>query len=183
MLLSLLLLSLLLLLLLLLSRSIRMFSVSSSCKMTAACMMAMMMMMMMMMSEVTAMPKGAKHHHPREHKDSSLETVPLQLDSNTMVPSKIIRPLENSSISPWTYKVSHDPSLHPAMLSEAVCVYRGCLDKEGLVDESLESKPIMHQVMLLRRVRSPGETNYHYRLESRLIAVGCTCVRPIVQYQ
>ncbi|XP_062274420.1 interleukin 17a/f1 [Scomber scombrus] len=150
-------------------------------------MMATMMMMMMMMPEVTANPKGGKHHHAKEHKVSShepsLETVPLQLDSNTMVPSKIIRPLENSSISPWTYKVSHDPSLHPAMLSEAQCLLRGCLDKEGIEDLSLESRPILHQMMLLRRVRSAGETNYHYRLESRLIAVGCTCVRPVIQYQ
>lgn len=84
--------------------------------------------------------------------------------------------------------ISHDDSLFPPTLSEARCLLHGCLDSEGQEDLSLESRPIMHQVLLLRRVRSAGAESgpghsYHYRLESRLIAVGCTCVRPIIQHQ
>ncbi|XP_035508144.1 interleukin 17a/f1 [Morone saxatilis] len=157
-------------------------------------MVAMMMMMMMMMTEAAAMPKGSgssKHlaKHPGHRKSSdgaAVETVPLQLDPNALVPTKNLRPLENSSISPWTYNISHDESLFPPMLSEARCLLNGCLDSEGREDLNLESRPIMHQVLLLRRVRSVGSgvgNSYHYRLESRLIAVGCTCVRPIVQQQ
>ncbi|TNN29126.1 hypothetical protein EYF80_060729 [Liparis tanakae] len=58
----------------------------------------------------------------------------------------------------------------------------------------------MHQVLLLRRVKSAGAGSgagsgtgsgagsgaghrYHYRLESRLLAVGCTCIRPVVRRQ
>lgn len=33
-----------------------------------------------------------------------METVPLQLDPKTLVVTQKIRPLENVSISPWTYK-------------------------------------------------------------------------------
>lgn len=69
-------------------------------------------------------------------------------------------------------------------MSDARCLLRGCLDSEGVEDLGLESKPILHHVLLLRRVRSEGaEHSYHYRLESRLVAVGCTCVRPISQQQ
>ncbi|KAM7424766.1 hypothetical protein PAMA_000902 [Pampus argenteus] len=164
-----------------------MFSKSNSCKVMAACMM-MMMMMVLMMAEVTAMPKGGSHsRHPtrgqhRKTSDAAVETVSLELDPNTLVPTRNIRPLENSSISPWEYNVSLDDSLYPPVLSEARCLRRGCLDKMGVEDLNLESKPIMHQVLLLRRVRSAGDS-YHYRLESRLIAVGCTCVRPVIQHQ
>ncbi|XP_070764786.1 interleukin 17a/f1 [Enoplosus armatus] len=161
-----------------------MFSTSNSSKVTAAC--VVLMVMMMMITEVAAMPKaGGQSKHSKTHRKSSdgaaVETVPLQLDPSALVPTRNIRPLENASVSPWAYNVSHDDSLFPPMLSEARCLLRGCLDKEGQEDLNLESRPIMHQVLLLRRVKSG--LSYHYRLESRLIAVGCTCVRPIVQHQ
>ncbi|KAM6942693.1 interleukin 17a/f1 [Xenentodon cancila] len=127
---------------------------------------------MMMMTDSTVMSKGPK-------------MVQLLLDPSALVPSRTHRPLENVSISPWTYNESVDPSLL-TQLSEARCLLRGCLNSSGQEDLRLESKPIMHQVLVLRRVKSevagPKLThNYHYRLESRLIAVGCTCVRPMVQ--
>ncbi|XP_022606149.1 interleukin-17F-like [Seriola dumerili] len=167
-----------------------MFSTSTSCRKTAACVVAVMMMMMMMtVTEAAAMlkPGGHSKHPSKTHRKSdgaTVETVPLQLDANSLVPSRNIRPLENDSISPWTYNVSHDDSLYPSVLSEAHCLLQGCLDSEGQEDRSLESRPIMHQVLVLRRVRPAGAgQNYHYRLESRLMAVGCTCVRPIVTQQ
>ncbi|XP_071346098.1 interleukin 17a/f1 [Trachinotus anak] len=171
-----------------------MFSTSTSGKVTAACVVAVMMMMMMMMMMMTltegaAMLKEGSHskHSGRTHKKSdgaAVEMVPLQLDPNSLVPSRNIRPLENASISPWTYNVSLDDSLYPPVLSEARCLLKGCLDSEGQEDQSLESKPIMHHVLVLRRVKPAGAgQSYHYKLESRLIAVGCTCVRPIVQHQ
>ncbi|XP_040895315.1 interleukin 17a/f1 [Toxotes jaculatrix] len=167
-----------------------MFSTSNSSKVKAACAVAVMvMMMMMMMVEAAAMPKpgGQTKHSAKTHKKSegaAVEMVHLQLDPSSLILTRNIRPLENASISPWTYNVSHDDSLFPPVLSEARCLLQGCLNSEGLEDRSLESRPIMHQVLLLRRVRSAGAAHsYHYRLESRLIAVGCTCVRPIVQQQ
>ncbi|XP_030266913.1 interleukin-17F-like isoform X1 [Sparus aurata] len=169
-----------------------MFSAANSSTVTAVCMVAM--MMMMMMTEAAAMPKGGgqSRHSLKAHRKTSdgavVETIPLQLDTSFLVPSKPIRPLENVSISPWTYNNTHDDSLFPPALAEARCLLDGCLDSEGQEDLSLKSRPIMRQVMLLRRVRSTGagpgaEHSYHFRLESRIIAVGCTCVRPIVQRQ
>ncbi|XP_070690987.1 interleukin 17a/f1 [Pempheris klunzingeri] len=167
-----------------------MFSAPNSSKVTTACMVAMMMMMMMMMMiEAAAMPKagGQSKHSAKTHKKSSggavVETVPLQLDPKALVPTRHIRPLHNTSISPWTYNLSHDESLFPQTLSEARCQLHGCLDLDGQEDLNLESRPIMHQVLLLRLVKPEGAESYHYRLESRLIAVGCTCVRPVVQQQ
>ncbi|XP_028437337.1 interleukin 17a/f1 [Perca flavescens] len=167
-----------------------MISTSNSI-LTAVCVVAA--MMMMMMSEAAAMPKpgGQSKHSAKTHRKLSdgatVETVPLEIDPNTLVPIRTIRPLQNASISPWTYNVSHDDTLFPPVLSEARCLLHGCLDSEGREDLNLESRPIMHQVLLLRRVKSTGAGGaghgYHYRLESRLIAVGCTCIRPIVQHQ
>ncbi|XP_008286313.1 interleukin 17a/f1 [Stegastes partitus] len=152
-----------------------MFSAANSCNVTAACLVAM--MLMMMMPEVSAMPKASKTH--RKSSDGApLDTVPLQLDSDTLVVSGNIRVLANDSISPWTYNVSSDDSLFPPVLSEARCLLQGCLNSHGQEDHELESRPIMHQVMMLRRIKSTGaESSYHYRLEFRRVAVGCTCVR------
>ncbi|KAL7406709.1 hypothetical protein ABVT39_024863 [Epinephelus coioides] len=163
-----------------------MFLTSNFSKVKAVCVVAMVMMMMMMMTEAAA--KGHSKHSVKTHKTSTdgatVETVPLQLDPNALTASKNIRPLQNSSISPWTYNITRDDSLFPPVLSEARCLLRGCLDSEGQEDLNLESRLIMHQVLLLRRVKSTGaEHSYHYRLETRLIAVGCTCIRPIVQHQ
>ncbi|KAG7482465.1 interleukin-17F-like isoform X3 [Solea senegalensis] len=162
-----------------------MFSTTNS-TVKATCVVTMMVMMMMVM-EAAAMPKAGSHskHSGRTHKNTDgahIETVPLQLDPSFLAP-KNIRSLQNSSISPWTYSVSQDDSLIPR-LSEARCLLQGCLDSEGLEDLSLESKPIMHQVLLLRRVRTQEAGHgYIYQLESRLIAVGCTCIRPVVKLQ
>lgn len=80
--------------------------------------------------------------------------------------------------------VSRDDALFPPLLSEARCLLRGCLDPEGREDLSLESRPILHQTLVLRRVKAEGAGHsYHYRLESRLLAVGCTCVRPVIRHQ
>ncbi|XP_078112036.1 interleukin 17a/f1 [Sander vitreus] len=169
-----------------------MFSTSNS-SLTAVCVVAMMMVMVMVMSEAAAMPKpdGQSKHSAKTHRKSLdealVETVTLELDPKALVPIRTARPLQNASISPWTYNVSLDDTLFPPVLSEARCVLQGCRNSEGHEDLNLESRPIMHQVLLLRRVKSTGEGGaghrYHYRLESRLIAVGCTCVKPILQHQ
>lgn len=90
--------------------------------------------------------------------------------------------------------VSSEDELFPP-LSEARCLLRGCLDLDGRELLNLESRPIMRQVLLLRRVRAgpqgaqgvqgagPHGHAYYFRLESRLVAVGCTCVRPSVRQQ
>ncbi|XP_005815002.2 interleukin-17F-like [Xiphophorus maculatus] len=139
---------------------------------------AVVMVTMLMMAE-------AASKHPRKRSDDSVEqTVSLQLDPALLLPSRNPRPLHNASISPWTYNTSHDESLFPPTLSEARCLLKGCLDLEGKEDQNLQSRLIWYQVMVLKRVRTEGaEHSYHYRLETRNIPVGCTCVRHMVHVQ
>lgn len=137
---------------------------------------------MMMITEAAAMPKTGKTHK-KSSDGAAPETVSLQLDPKALANQRHVRLLNNASISPWTYNVTNDNTLFPPFLSEARCQLRGCLDSEGQEDLNLESRPIMHQVLLLRRIWTAGSAHYHYRLESRLIAVGCTCVRPVIRIQ
>ncbi|KAM9408332.1 interleukin-17F-like [Pholidichthys leucotaenia] len=162
-----------------------MFTASNFYKAPCAVAVAAMMVMILMMMAVTAdaMPKATRSHK-KSVESAKAETVPLHVDPEVFSHHRNIRPLQNASISPWTYNVSSDHSLFPPVLSEARCLLRGCLNKAGQEDLNLESRPIMHQVLVLRRIRSPGEEpGYHYRLETRLIAVGCTCVRPTIRIQ
>nr|UOV22684.1 interleukin 17F2 [Gasterosteus aculeatus] len=156
-------------------------STTANCsRVTAVCVMTM--MMMMMATEAVPKAGGQSRHTARSHR--KLETVPLQLDPGAVAPPTHTRALQNASLSPWTYNVSRDDALFPPLLSEARCLLRGCLDPEGREDLSLESRPILHQTLVLRRVKAEGAGHsYHYRLESRLLAVGCTCVRPVIRHQ
>ncbi|KAJ0001888.1 hypothetical protein NQD34_001684 [Periophthalmus magnuspinnatus] len=138
-----------------------------------------MMMMALAGTEGARIPRASDH--PKHKMDKGM--VPLQLNPSTLPSVPPVRALHNSSISPWTYNTTHDPSLYPSYVSEARCLLKGCLDSEGREDLSLESKPILHEVMLLRRVRTPNTQGYHYKVEPRLLAVGCTCVQPVVQQQ
>ncbi|KAM8894931.1 interleukin 17a/f1 [Spinachia spinachia] len=167
-----------------------MLTTTNSTKVKAVCVIMMMMMMMMMIMATEATPKagGQSKHMARSHRKSTgsaaVETVPLHLDPSAVAPPTHTRALQNASVSPWTYNVFRDDALFPPMLSEARCLLRGCLDSEGREDLSLESRPILHQTLVLRRVKAEGAGHsYHYRLESRLLAVGCTCVRPFIRYQ
>lgn len=140
------------------------------------------MMMMMMMADAAAMPKTTKSHR-MSTVGATVETVPLLLDPSALVHPRNLRPLENASISPWTYNITSDSSLLTPLMSEAHCLLTGCLNLEGKEDQNLRSVPIKHQVLVLRRIKPKVGHSYHFRLESRLIAVGCTCVRPMVQVQ
>ncbi|KAG7276850.1 hypothetical protein CRUP_007987 [Coryphaenoides rupestris] len=112
------------------------------------------------------------------------KTVPLHLNSHVLLPTHSIRPLFNRSTSPWTSNTTHDKDRVPHYMSEARCTLQGCLNAQGTEDASLESKPIWFQALYLRRVKSPrAGDSYHYRLESKLITVGCTCVRPTIHHQ
>ncbi|CAJ0951798.1 unnamed protein product [Ranitomeya imitator] len=88
--------------------------------------------------------------------------------------------VRSRSISPWEYSSNVDSNRLPVVINEARCLHRGCLDPEGHVDLSMNSVPIRQEVLVLRRERR-GCVPIH-RLEKQLVTVGCTCVRPIIQY-
>lgn len=69
----------------------------------------MMVMVAVAVMEAAAVLKagGQSKHSAKTHRKPAaveVETVQLQLDPSVLVPSGNIRPLENASISPWTYK-------------------------------------------------------------------------------
>ncbi|KAI5101956.1 interleukin 17a/f1 precursor [Silurus meridionalis] len=68
----------------------------------------------------------------------------------------------------------------PSQLSEARCLLTGCLNWKGVETLELESRRIFRQVPVLQRVRGDNK-NYFFRLEYKIISVGCTCVRPYVE--
>ncbi|KAM3625797.1 uncharacterized protein V6R79_017724 [Siganus canaliculatus] len=142
-------------------------------------------LVMMMTAKAASITKknGHSNHSLKTHRNSSdgpsISMVPLKLDPSSLAPLGNFRSLESSSISPWTYNVTHGD--YPFPVVEAHCLHKRCLAD----DDNLESRPIKRHVMLLRRVRSEeaeseAGPSYHYELETRLIAVGCTCVRPLV---
>ncbi|XP_008308080.2 interleukin 17a/f1 [Cynoglossus semilaevis] len=141
-------------------------------------------LMVMVLVETTATSNTIRSLKPKKKSASApTETVPLQLDNRSLVLNNTIRSLENCSISPWSYNVSKDDSLFPQLM-EAQCLLEGCLDSQGIEDRNLKSTAIIQQVLVLRRMRSNStEHSYYFKLESRLMAVGCTCVRSIVQHQ
>ncbi|XP_061731699.1 interleukin 17a/f1 [Nerophis ophidion] len=137
-------------------------------------------MVMLLQVNIVDSRSAVKH---RRHSGPRTDTVPLQLNPSLLAPPRTFRPLQNDSISPWTYNFSQEASVFPPV-SEARCLLRGCLDSNGVEDLNLKSAPILHQVLLLHRLKSEGaEPAYHYRLEPRVIAVGCTCVRDPVRLQ
>ncbi|KAG7461136.1 hypothetical protein MATL_G00206770 [Megalops atlanticus] len=107
-------------------------------------------------------------------------SVKLLLDPNLMPASSHVPPIGNNSLSPWSYKYTYDDSLFPPHIAQAECLRTGCLDSDGWEDMGLESKPIYHQVLVLRRISGKKRKKYVFRLESKTIKVGCTCVLPSV---
>ncbi|XP_029569028.1 interleukin-17F [Salmo trutta] len=122
------------------------------------------------------------HKKPTESESTGPDTVilPLHLDPNDLVPFHSIRPIWNHSISPWTYNTTYDDRRFPPIISEVRCSLKGCLNIKGKEDRNLMSKPIFYQILVLRKVMGSGK-KCHYRLESKVISVGCTCVRPTIE--
>ncbi|KAK7152706.1 hypothetical protein R3I93_010811 [Phoxinus phoxinus] len=127
--------------------------------------------------------KGNGQHRSSEESDPSSSSYRLILDSEFKA-AKQIQPINNDSISPWTYTFTYDENLYPSSIAEAKCSLTGCLieTKSGWIEvQDYQSKPIYTQIMVLRRIRGEKH-NYSFRLEYKTIAVGCTCIRPFVEH-
>ncbi|XP_062378164.1 interleukin 17a/f1 [Sardina pilchardus] len=92
-----------------------------------------------------------------------------------------MRSYGNSSMSPWTYNISHEDDRFPADIFNARCLHQGCLTAGGKVNEDLLSVPIERQILVLRKKADRKGENY-FMLDYMTIAVGCTCVRPQVHH-
>ncbi|XP_014352141.1 interleukin-17F [Latimeria chalumnae] len=89
--------------------------------------------------------------------------------------------ISNRSLSPWDFKVDHDPERYPSDIVEAKCRHNWCLTSDGEKDLSLYSIPIRQEILVLRRFQRGCK--HSFRLEKKMITVACTCVRPTIQYQ
>ncbi|XP_012874526.1 PREDICTED: interleukin-17A [Dipodomys ordii] len=84
------------------------------------------------------------------------------------------------STSPWDLRRREDPERYPAVIWEAECRHLGCVNAQGEVDHGMNSVPIQQEVLVLRR--EPQHCPPSFRLEKMLVAVGCTCVSPVVRH-
>ncbi|XP_046494713.1 interleukin-17A isoform X1 [Equus quagga] len=86
----------------------------------------------------------------------------------------------NRSTSPWNLHRNEDPERYPSVIWEAKCRHLGCVNAEGKVDFHMNSVPIQQEILVLRR--ESQNCPHSFQLEKMLVAVGCTCVTPIVRH-
>uniref|UniRef100_U3JH94 Interleukin 17F n=1 Tax=Ficedula albicollis TaxID=59894 RepID=U3JH94_FICAL len=93
----------------------------------------------------------------------------------------VVHDIRNRSLAPWDYRLDEDAARFPRVIADAQCRLSGCASPQGQEDRSLNSVPIRQQILVLRREQRGCVPSY--RLEKRLVTVGCTCVTPVVQHQ
>ncbi|XP_036399007.1 interleukin 17a/f1 [Megalops cyprinoides] len=126
--------------------------------------------------------RGKGQSHKGTEAESEENIVKLLLDPSMMTPSVPLRPIQDYSLSPWTYNFTTNENLFPSSIAEAKCKLTGCLNSKGVEVMDLESRPIYHQILVLRRVDLKSG-NYVFRLETKTIPVGCTCIYPSIMRQ
>ncbi|XP_074435480.1 interleukin-17F-like [Larus michahellis] len=94
---------------------------------------------------------------------------------------RMVHDVRNRSLAPWDYRLDEDPNRFPQVIADAKCRLTGCVNAMGQEDHSLNSVPIQREILVLRREQRGCLPTY--RLEKKVITVGCTCVTPVVHYQ
>lgn len=86
-------------------------------------------------------------------------------------------PVNFLSLSPWAYRISHEPARYPRYLPEAYCLCKGCLTgPNGEESDRFRSTPVYMPTVILRRTGSCVGGRHSYTESYVSIAVGCTCV-------
>ncbi|NWU82180.1 IL17F protein, partial [Onychorhynchus coronatus] len=93
---------------------------------------------------------------------------------------RMVHDIRNRSLAPWDYRLDEDPNRFPQVIADAQCRLSGCVSPLGLEDHSLNSVPIKQEILVLRREQQGCRPTY--RLEKRIITVGCTCVTPVIHH-
>ncbi|NWV41108.1 IL17F protein, partial [Grantiella picta] len=101
--------------------------------------------------------------------------------SNSDRAFQVVHDVRNRSLAPWDYRLDEDPNRFPRVIADAQCRLSGCVSPLGQEDHSLNSVPIKQEILVLRQERRGCFPSY--RLEKRIITVGCTCVTPVIQHQ
>ncbi|KAG5851584.1 hypothetical protein ANANG_G00053210 [Anguilla anguilla] len=91
--------------------------------------------------------------------------------------SKSRAPVNVLSISPWAYRITHDPARYPRFIPEAYCLCQGCLlGPRGEESVRHRSAPVYMPTAILRRTGTCAGGRHTYVERYVSIAVGCTCV-------
>ncbi|XP_076857936.1 interleukin-17D [Brachyhypopomus gauderio] len=86
-------------------------------------------------------------------------------------------PVNVFSLSPWGYRISHDPARYPRFIPEAYCLCKGCLTgPNGEESHKYRSVPVYVPTAVLRRTGSCAGGRRSYTESYVSVAVGCTCV-------
>ncbi|NXL64308.1 IL17F protein, partial [Chordeiles acutipennis] len=101
--------------------------------------------------------------------------------SNSNHAFRMIHDVRNRSLAPWDYRLDEDPNRFPQVIADAECRLSGCVNPLGQEDHSLNSVPIRQEILVLRRQQKGCLPTY--RLEKKVITVGCTCVAPVIHHQ
>ncbi|NXA42522.1 IL17F protein, partial [Eudromia elegans] len=106
--------------------------------------------------------------------------VDIHIGSSDPVP-RIIHDVRNRSLAPWDYRLDEDPNRFPPVIADATCRHSRCVGPQGQEDHGLNSVPIRQEILVLRR--EPRGCLPSYRLEKKVVTVGCTCATPLVLHQ
>ncbi|NXU49946.1 IL17F protein, partial [Turnix velox] len=146
---------------------------------------------------VRSSPRGRASHLPHS-KDSASARLrggcPNQNDqkfpatvkvdiriSNSDHALRMVHDVRNRSLAPWDYRLDEDPNRFPQVIADAKCRLSGCVNSLGQEDHSLNSVPIQQEILVLRWEQQGCLPTY--RLEKKVITVGCTCVTPVIHHQ
>ncbi|XP_009901936.2 interleukin-17F [Dryobates pubescens] len=116
-------------------------------------------------------------------KDSKFpQTVRVNISiSNTNQDTKVTPDVSSRSLAPWDYRIDEDHNRFPQFIADAECRHTRCLNSHGQLDHSLNSIAIQQEILVLKR--EPKGCHQSFRLEKKMITVGCTCVFPMIRHQ
>ncbi|NXQ23983.1 IL17F protein, partial [Alaudala cheleensis] len=117
----------------------------------------------------------------RDSKFPQTVRVNLSISSTNQDTKASSQDVSSRSLAPWDYRIDEDHDRFPRLLAEAECRHSRCVTPEGQLDHGLNSVPITQEILVLRRELRGCQQSF--RLEKKVITVGCTCVTPLVQHQ
>ncbi|NWR56237.1 IL17F protein, partial [Bucorvus abyssinicus] len=100
--------------------------------------------------------------------------------SNSDHAFRMVHDVRNRSLAPWDYRLDEDPNRFPQLIADAQCRLSGCVNPLGQEDRSLNSVPIQQEILVLRRELQGCLPTF--RLEKKVITVGCTCATPVIRH-
>ncbi|NWX49340.1 IL17F protein, partial [Steatornis caripensis] len=110
------------------------------------------------------------------------QTVRVNISiSNVNKDTKMTPDVSSRSLSPWDYRIDEDHNRFPRVIADAECRHSRCVNSDGQLDHSVNSVPIKQEILVLRKEQKGCQQSY--RLEKKIITVGCTCVTPLIRHQ